>query len=59
VFDIALLAGRLQLAVEWLESEGTPAAGRVTPDFPVGFFGASTGDHGLDCRLGAQQMLTC
>lgn len=44
VFDIALLASRLQLAVEWLEAEGTPAAGRVSPDFPLGFFGASTGD---------------
>ncbi len=43
VFDIALLASRLQLAVEWLEAEGTPTAGRVSPDVPLGFFGASTG----------------
>ena len=44
VFDINLLASRLQLAVEWLESEGAPTAGRCPPDFPLGFFGASTGE---------------
>lgn len=43
VFDIALLASRLQLAVEWLEAEGTQLAGKCPPDFPLGFFGASTG----------------
>jgi putative phosphoribosyl transferase len=43
VFDIALLASRLQLAVDWLEAEGTARAGRCPPDFPLGFFGASTG----------------
>lgn len=44
VFDIALLASRLQLAVEWMEAEGTAAAGKLAPDFPLGFFGASTGE---------------
>lgn len=44
MFDIALLASRLQLAVDWLEAEGTAAAGRCPPDFPLGFFGASTGE---------------
>ena len=37
VFDIALLADRLDQAATWL---GTIAAGR---DLPLGFFGASTG----------------
>lgn len=44
VFDIGLLASRLQLAVEWMEAEGTHAAGKCPPDFPLGFFGASTGE---------------
>lgn len=38
VFDIPLLASRLQLAVEWLE-----VTHKLPTDFPVGFFGASTG----------------
>jgi hypothetical protein len=38
VFNIALLASRLQLAVEWME-----VTGKLPRDFPVGFFGASTG----------------
>jgi hypothetical protein len=43
VFDIALLASRLQLAVEWLQAEGAQLAGKCPPGFPLGFFGASTG----------------
>lgn len=38
VFDIPLLASRLQLAVEWME-----VTGKLPRAFPVGFFGASTG----------------
>jgi hypothetical protein len=39
VFDIQLLAGRLQLSLEWLE-----ASQRLPSSCPVGFFGASTGN---------------
>lgn len=46
VFDINLLASRLQLAVEWLEAEGAPGAGKLPGDLPLGFFGASTGAIG-------------
>lgn len=38
VFDIPLLASRLQLSVEWLE-----VTHKLPADFPVGFYGASTG----------------
>lgn len=44
VFDIALLDSRLQLAVDWLEAAGTHTAGKCPPTFPLGFFGASTGE---------------
>jgi putative phosphoribosyl transferase len=37
VFDIPLLADRLQMATEWVRRE------RPTAGLPVGFFGASTG----------------
>jgi len=37
VFDIGLLAGRLQAAADWL------AAQRETQGMPLGYFGASTG----------------
>jgi putative phosphoribosyl transferase len=37
VFDIELLASRLQLAVDWASQEPE------TDDLPVGYFGASTG----------------
>jgi putative phosphoribosyl transferase len=37
VFDVELLAGRLQQATEWI------AARPATADLPVGYFGASTG----------------
>jgi len=39
VFDIPLLASRLQGALEWLGAEGG-----LSENFPVGFFGASTGE---------------
>jgi putative phosphoribosyl transferase len=37
VFDIPLLAGRLEEALDWIEEEES------TADLPVGLFGASTG----------------
>ena len=37
VFDIPLLAGRLEEALDWIEEEES------TTDLPVGLFGASTG----------------
>ena len=37
VFDISLLAGRLEVALDWIEEEES------TADLPVGLFGASTG----------------
>jgi putative phosphoribosyl transferase len=39
VFNIPLLASRLQLAVEWMQ-----VTGKLPAAFPVGFFGASTGE---------------
>jgi hypothetical protein len=39
VFNIPLLASRLQLAVEWMQ-----VTGKLPAEFPVGFFGASTGE---------------
>eukprot|EP00775_Hariotina_reticulata_P012115 gene12115-12254_t len=49
VFDICLLANRLQLAVEWLV-----ASHRLPDSFPLGFFGASTG--GGACLVAAAQL---
>lgn len=46
VFDISLLASRLQLAVEWLE-----VSHKLPSDFPLGFFGASTGKDKEQCAL--------
>jgi hypothetical protein len=43
VFDIPLLAQRLQLAAGWLRGPGS----RVPAAVPLGFFGASTGGSGL------------
>ncbi|WIA08422.1 hypothetical protein OEZ85_007860 [Tetradesmus obliquus] len=55
VFNIPLLASRLQLAVEWME-----VTGKLPHGFPVGFFGASTGGGAalwaaayLDARVSA------
>jgi hypothetical protein len=50
VFNIPLLASRLQLAVEWME-----VTGKLPHDFPVGFFGASTGGSAAACGCS----LTC
>ena len=53
VFDIALLASRLQLAVDWASQNPE------TDDLPVGYFGASTGGGAAiraavgDPRIGA------
>ncbi|KIZ05318.1 hypothetical protein MNEG_2641 [Monoraphidium neglectum] len=41
VFDIPLLAGRLEGALGWLRAEGASLG--LDPALPVGFFGASTG----------------
>jgi putative phosphoribosyl transferase len=38
-FNIGFLAGRLQLATEWVLREG----GEIVRDLPLGYFGASTG----------------
>jgi putative phosphoribosyl transferase len=38
-FNIGFLAGRLQLATEWVLREG----GEIVSDLPIGYFGASTG----------------
>jgi hypothetical protein len=42
VFDIPLLAGRLEGALGWLRAEGASLG--LDPALPVGFFGASTGE---------------
>jgi putative phosphoribosyl transferase len=45
VSNIPLLASRLQLAVEWMQ-----VTGKLPAEFPVGFFGASTGAEATNMR---------
>jgi hypothetical protein len=48
VFDIPLLAARLQLAAGWLKGPQS----RVPGSLPLGFFGASTGGRpAASCRV--------